>query len=727
MNYDWKYCSLGGVVRVNIESGEDIAHLGELDQKLWTVLSCPVEGLEFDARTLKMLDTDADGKIRVVEVVAAAQWLTSVVKDKDAILKGESVIPLDQFNTDDPKGARLLESARQILHNLGLEKDSISIEDTSDSIAIFKNTLFNGDGIVTPAVSDDAAVKDAIESCMAAFGSAQDRCGEAGVDADRIEKFYAACADYAAWQADGQADPAIFPFGADTAAALAACDALKDKIADYFMRCKLVGFNDSFAAAVDVPAEKVAAISDQNLATCEEEIARYPLARPSKEGVLPFDGINPAWRAAFNQLKDLVFDKKDMGIDEAGWKAILAKFDPYCAWMGAKKGAEVEGLGLEKVQAILAADAKQAVLDLIAKDAALKEESESIDEVDKLTHLYRDFYTFLKNYVFFSDFYAPDPDTLAVFQAGKLYIDQRCCDLCVKVTDMGKHADMAGLSGMFLIYCHCSSKVRAGQMDIVAAMTDGGTRNLRPGKNGVFYDRNGLDWDATIIKVVENPISVRQAFWSPYVKFGNFIRDKVTKSAAEKDANAVSTLQSKAEPGAAKQPFDIAKYAGIFAAVGMALAGIGLAIQGILNGVKGFSWWQWLILIAAIMLIISGPSCFLAWLKLRKRNLGPVLNANGWAINSVVLVNILFGATLTSVAKYPAGKYNDPYKKVVPLWRKILRWIICLAVIAFGVLYFTDNLGWAGIHRRAKKEAPQTEVVVEAEAEAPEEVEATAE
>ena len=32
--YPWQYCSLGGVVRVNITSGEDIAHLGELDQTL---------------------------------------------------------------------------------------------------------------------------------------------------------------------------------------------------------------------------------------------------------------------------------------------------------------------------------------------------------------------------------------------------------------------------------------------------------------------------------------------------------------------------------------------------------------------------------------------------------------------------------------------------------------------------------------------------------------------
>ena len=98
--YDWKYVSLGGVARVQITSGEAIAHLGELDQKKWTVLSCPVKGLEFDAKTLSMIDTDADGKIRVGEMVAAAEWLTSVLKDKDAILKGEDTIPLAQIDTE---------------------------------------------------------------------------------------------------------------------------------------------------------------------------------------------------------------------------------------------------------------------------------------------------------------------------------------------------------------------------------------------------------------------------------------------------------------------------------------------------------------------------------------------------------------------------------------------------------------------------------------------------
>ncbi len=709
--YPWKYCSLGGVVRVNITSGEDIAHLGELDQKLWTVLSCPTKDLAFDSRTLQLIDTDGDGRVRVVEVVAAAQWLTSVLKDKDAILKGESVLKLDQIDTENEAGQKLYNSAKQILSNLGLDKDEISVDEASDSVAIFAKTRFNGDGIITAASAEDETLQPLIGTIAEKIGSATDRSGEPGITAEQIEAFYTALADYAAWQADGEAAKAdIFPYGDQTAAALAACDALKDKVADYFMRCKLIRFDEAVSAAVDVSADKLGAIGDKNLATQAEEISTYPLARPTKEGLLPFDAINPAWQPAFATLRSLVLDvdfPEAKGITEAQWGTVLAKFGPYTAWLGAKKGEAVEALGLDEVKALLAADRKAELLALVDQDKALEAEASSIDDVKKLLLYYRDFVKLLRNYVIFTDFYGRKDGTRGIFEAGKLYIDERCCDLCIKVADMGAHGDMPKLSGMFLLYCKCTSKTKAATMDIVAVMTDGKTQDLRPGKNGVFYDLDGGDWDAVITKVVENPISVKDAFWAPYRKVARFVSDKIDKSAADKDADALAKLTAKADAGAAgaKQPFDIARFAGIAAAVGMALAGIGAVLVALGAAVKNLTWWQWIVIIAAVILVISGPSCFIAWRKLRKRNLGPVLNANGWAINSQVLVNILFGKTLTSVAKYPKMKLDDPYARRTPWWRKCLRWLIVLLVAAFCVCYFTDNLKWLGIERKPKVEA----------------------
>ena len=725
--YPWQYCSLGGVARVGITSGEDIAHLGELDQKLWTVLSCPTKDLAIDERTLALIDTDGDGRVRVAEVVAAARWLTSVVKDKDAILKGDSVLKLDGINTECEAGQKLYNSAKQILSNLGLEKDEITVDEAADSVAIFAKTRFNGDGVITQASAEDETLKPLIATIAEKIGSTTDRSGEPGVTAEQIEAFYTALSDYAAWQDAAAADQAaILPYGDNTAAALAACEAVKDKVADFFMRCKLIRFDAAIAPAVDVSADKVGAISEKNLATQGEEIATYPLARPNEDALLPLDAINPAWQPAFATLKALVLDVDAPGaktLSEKQWADILAKFGSYSAWLGAKKGEAVEALGLDEVKALLKADRKAELLALIDADKALEQESASIDEVKKLMLCYRDFAKLLRNYVIFTDFYGRADGTRGIFEVGKLYIDERCCDLCIKVSDMGAHGDMPKLSGMFLLYCKCTSKTKAATMDIVAVMTDGHTRDLRPGKNGLFYDLEGGDWDAVITKVVENPISVKDAFWAPYRKVARFISDKIDKSAADKDAAALSKLQTTADagPAGAKQPFDVGKFAGIAAAIGLAIAGIGGALALIGTAIKGMTWWQWLIVIAAVLLIISGPSCFIAWRKLRKRNLGPVLNANGWAINSQVLVNILFGKTLTSVAKYPKLKLKDPYVKRTPWWRKCLRWLIFLAVAAFCVGYFTNNLKWMGIERKPKAEpveqveTPAPETVPEAE------------
>ena len=74
--YKWSYENIGGTTRVKITSGEDIAHLSELDPKMWTVLTCPMEGVEMDRKSLAYMDCDSDGKIRVNDVITTSEWIT---------------------------------------------------------------------------------------------------------------------------------------------------------------------------------------------------------------------------------------------------------------------------------------------------------------------------------------------------------------------------------------------------------------------------------------------------------------------------------------------------------------------------------------------------------------------------------------------------------------------------------------------------------------------------
>jgi hypothetical protein len=143
-NHIWSFSSVGGVNRVNLESGKDIEALEHLDQKLWTALSCPVYGLEIDYKTLELIDEDKDGQIKVAEVLNAIKWISSVINNTDDLLKQASLFPLSAINTKTEEGKTLLSSAQIILKNLGKpDANGLSVEDTSDTVRIFANTAFN--------------------------------------------------------------------------------------------------------------------------------------------------------------------------------------------------------------------------------------------------------------------------------------------------------------------------------------------------------------------------------------------------------------------------------------------------------------------------------------------------------------------------------------------------------------------------------------------------------
>jgi hypothetical protein len=81
-----------------------------------------------------------------------------------------------------------------------------------------------------------------------------------------------------------------------------------------------------------------------------------------------------------------------------------------------------------------------------------------------------------------------------------------------------------------------------------------------------------------------------------------------------------------------------------------------------------------------------------AWLKLRRRNLGPLLDANGWAVNAQAVVNVPLGASLTKVAALPRGAQHelaDPFAETRRPWGLYL---FVLALLAGALL--AHQRGW---------------------------------
>src|SRR5205085_1370262 len=115
-------------------------------------------------------------------------------------------LPLAAINDGSDAGKALLASARQMLINLGKPTETVlDVADTKDTVKLFANTVFNGDGVIVPETATDADTRQLILDIIAQHQSVPDRSGKQGIDKPRADAFFAECDAYAAWWADGAA------------------------------------------------------------------------------------------------------------------------------------------------------------------------------------------------------------------------------------------------------------------------------------------------------------------------------------------------------------------------------------------------------------------------------------------------------------------------------------------------------------------------------------------
>ncbi|MGC4069145.1 MAG: hypothetical protein QM784_31760 [Polyangiaceae bacterium] len=671
----WTFFRAGGFDQVKLESGADLMNLESLDQKLWVALACPTSGLEIDKRTLELIDTDKDGRVRAPELIAALKFAGRLLENPDDLLAGRGQLPLASIRSDSPEGETLHEAALQILRNLGKsDATSLSVEELENPISVFANAPFNGDGIITEQSADVESDKAVVRLIVDHIGSVLDRSGERGVSSEHIREFFEELRAFADWQERAAAEPKVLPLGRErTETAFAAVERVRAKVDDFFTRCRLAEFDPRISAALNRKEDEYAEVIGRDMSLTAEEVAGFPLAHVAAGRALPLEGaLNPAHATAIESLrKDVVLpllgDRRELS--EAEWRGILETLAPFAQWQQSKLGRKVETLGTDKVNELLWSGAETRLKELVEKDQSREDELKCIEDVERLVRYYRDLYRITTNFVNFRDFYYGKE--ASIFQCGTLYLDQRACRLCIRVQDPATHAKMAGLAGAYLAYVECRRPADDEKFNVVAVVTAGDSDNLMVGRNGLFYDRNGRDYDATITKIVDCPISIRQAFWSPYKKFVRLIEQQVAKRAATAEGETQTSLATTAattanldkEPAVAgAKRVDV----GSVAALGVAVGAIGTFFTAMVGYVTGVLRLGILATIGAgigMILLISMPSVVLAYITLRKRNLGPILDASGWAVNANAKINVAFGASLTSVAKLPAGARRDAFER----------------------------------------------------------------
>lgn len=676
-NFTWHCRRMGGTDQVTLSTMAELRRLRELDPKLWGALSCPATGVEFDQRTMSLLDSNGDGRIRMPEVLDAVKWLAFRLKDTADPGSQSSAMPLAAIDTGSEAGRQLLATARTVLTQLGRPDDEeLSQEDVAQAMTDAAGQSCNGDGVFPPVPELDDAVRAFVSAGLAIVGGARDASGAAGLNRPLAEALVQELENWLHWRRK-VVDAAPHPVP-ETDAAWALLEEIRPKVDDFFLRCSLAAFAPRAETPLNAEERLHAAINPaERLDIDAEALAALPLARVAPEAALPLKtGLNPIWRERVQRFARLVAPLlQDAGeLSESAWKAVQAAFAPYGTALAARPevqvcedgafappvnpAAAIDALGEQGVQRLLDQDVRERFLSRCEQDLGSSAAIAAIAELERLVLYFLHLHRLLMNFVSFHDFYALRPNLL--FRAGTLYLDGRSCQLCVPVEAVEAHSKLAAMSQMCLLYCECTRRDVAaapGRRTIMAAMTAGDDDVLVEGRNGVFVDNTGGDWDATLVKIVRNPISFRQAVWAPYKRISRFIGAQLEKFAANKDQEGLKSTQSAvttaATPRPGGQPFDMGRNVGIFAAVGIALGALGTAAGSIAQALFALHWWQFPLLLLGIFLVISGPSVFMAWLKFRKRTLGPVLEASGWAVNSLLPINIRMGRALTAMAVPP--------------------------------------------------------------------------
>ena len=351
------------------------------------------------------------------------------------------------------------------------------------------------------------------------------------------------------------------------------------------------------------------AAAEASLAAVEKVVDAFftppddmPLVTDEPDKALPLrEHLNPKHLEAILDfaekcVKPLVGPDKG-SLSRLEYKAIKAKFAPYRAWVAAKP-----------------------VMSPKSKDGLLEEER----FLRYKLHLGE----LLENYISMDRLYGEE--SYAIFQTGILRIDSREMNLCFHVDSEAAHSALVDKSNCCVIYLKLSRPAEKAERLICAVVTAGRVGTLYVGRNGVFYDRDGKDWEAVVTKVVENQVSLIEAFWAPWKKIGDSVAEMAKKFIGDKQAKATESVQKGTESTQAGG----AAMASSVAAIGIGIGMVGTAAAALISAIKGLHpWWMFFVALAAVVLVVSVPSMILAYFKLRRRDLGAILNASGWAIN----------------------------------------------------------------------------------------------
>ncbi|MBQ9726700.1 MAG: hypothetical protein IJV65_04255 [Kiritimatiellae bacterium] len=689
-----KFDKFGKAYHLSLETPADLRDALAVDDSFWAVTSAPAAAFDEDPAFLKYLDADGNGRIRSDEVRAALRWLLERLADDAKVGAPADEMPVASVSAADDAGKAIHTTVAYVNEQAGRNDGLVRLADVREAMASLRAKPLNGDGVLVPDAADTPELKAWIEAAVAATGGTPDISGKQGVTSGQIAAFKDAVRDFLEWKGRGAPDNAeTMPLGADTPAVWDLCARHAEAIDRFFFLADFERFDPERAAKF--------LVAKPDTETAAAALDAAPLARPAPDGSLPLDGalVNPARRADVAALRNGLFGrvlgtKDPAAATEADWKKVKAVLAPYGAYLASKKGAIAESQPADMLPAWDKGDFAERAAKLQEEDKVVAQRVAAFSDLEKLLLYHRRLPRFLNNYVALKQLY--DPKQTALFEKGRLLIDGRWFNLAIRIPDPAAHAAVAKNGGLYTMYLKIEPHDAAGETYTVVVPATAGTRgNLAVGKRGVFFDLQGRECDATVVSIVENPISLKEAILSPFQNIAKSVLGKIegmgaaasSKIEAAGTAAAGDALDGKAPAAPAPAPAPAAGggAGGLFMTASIAIAALGSAFAFLAKSVSEMSWTSRIVTLVVLLAVVFGPIVLAGVLKLMRQDLGPIIEGCGWAVNKSMRLTRRLRRQFTLRLPYPKEADGTPCKRFVAGLLTLLVAAALVVCVVFGI------------------------------------------
>ena len=684
---------IGGAGQLALRDIDDLPHVLELDEAHWALTGIDIDFLRTDRQFLDFIDEDHNGIIQADEVKRAVAWFLAHIRPEARPELGSPELRLDSIDVSAPEGAALFAAARVVLRNLGIpDSPVLSLSQIRNDDGILSNACCNGDGVITPgcftgdcregasAIPENPHLAEIVSRIMEIIGSCRDLTGAEGINRELLDSFRSGAEQYLSWYEAPENRPELLrPCGERTADFAAAVENLQERIDRYFLHCAALDFLPGLSCRPplvegdgDVPES----------APMQELLEKLPIATPRPDRVLDFSApLNPLYEKELHALAAhpaMAEFLTGSVLSEAMWRRLTSLLAPCLEWKNAEPDKAYEKIEPAILKQWLTDGSLEELRRRIDEDLTIARELTAYHSLIKLTLFQQYLLEFLNNYVSLGALF--NPRAASMLQTGKLVMDGRHYTFATPVKNLAEHKRIATMSDICVLYVEATTgrTENARRMTLAAAVTSGNIRNLFIGKHGIFYAVDGSVWDARIIDLIQQPVSISEALKMPFFRFGEFVARLADRFFSTKSTEVQKTLEKTITTGAVLTPPAPAPAAKpqtpavsgsmMLMGGGIGIAAIGSSVAFIIKSLQNISILNVLAVLLGIILIFGGPMVVISLVKLYRRNISRFLEANSCAVNRPMRLSRKLGLVFTFAPPLPrAGLLKED---LVDLFRK---------------------------------------------------------